>query len=105
MSSTEAMGLSQGSQIAVAWSGDLDVMESETIPSWATVIHHAKDEGGLEASFCLGLDRFLYQLLPTIEFSPALIHPNFDQRPESITKESYESGLFRGCVSVRTQEG
>ena len=64
------------------------------ITSWTTLIHLAADEGGLETSLCLSVDRFFNQFVPAVVLSTALFHLGLYRRLESFSKELYESGHF-----------
>ena len=71
---------------------------SGTVTSLATLIYLSEDGGGLEAGLCLSIDRFLDQLLPTVELSTSL---SLYRRLKFFTKESNEAGFFWGPVSIK----
>lgn len=69
---------------------------SGAITSWTTLIHLAADEGGLETSLCLSVDRFFNEFVPVV-LSTALFYLGLYRRLESFSKELYESGHFFSC--------
>lgn len=73
---------------------------SRTIAFGAKLIHLTANERKLEAGLGLGVNCFLDQLIPAVEFSPALFHLGLYQLLESLIKKSDESGLFWGPVSI-----
>ena len=59
-------------------------------------VHLSEDGGGLEAGLCLSIDRFLDQLLPTVELPTSLFHLSLYRWLKFFTKESNEARFFWG---------
>lgn len=74
---------------------------SGTIASGATLIHFTKDRGGLKAGFDHCVNRFLDQIVPTYQLSPALVHPNLDRWLEPFAEVSDEIGIFWSPISIK----
>lgn len=67
------------------------------------VIHFLSIQSWLETPFDLGFNYFLNNLFLSIEFSPLLLHLDFNQEFETFPKNSNKISLFFSPVTIKLQ--